>query len=127
MCVFMGNKKKKRQKTKELSVAIAEASASASSEKGGQHEQIIQPRRKRGRPRKIIVENKIIIQEQNVHESIQQELLEASTATQATAKKDEGEKQLQPFQLQQEGDEDALPPPKARSRARRKSKPRKSA
>ena len=122
--------KKKRQKTKELSVAIAEASATAG--ETGQQE-IIQPQRprKRGRPRKIVVETKT--EEKKVQQPTIEEL-EASTAAQGTessTKKDE--EQLSTCIRVTNEEERAFeenPLPKgepSRSRARRKSKPRKSA
>ncbi|KAL2346330.1 hypothetical protein Fmac_000330 [Flemingia macrophylla] len=118
--------KKKRQKTKELSVAIAQASS-----KGGdteqQQQQPHQPPRKRGRPRKVVVN----FQPQSDAKQVepkeppqpeasttptnkqQQELTSSEPACKKIAKEEAGlfqEINIQP----------------SRSRARRKSKPRKS-
>ncbi|XP_006341937.1 uncharacterized protein [Solanum tuberosum] len=105
-------KKKVVKKTKELSVAIAESSAMS-----GDSQQQITPR-KRGRPRKIISIVK------DGEEEVSAELKKLKTneveESQGENKKEdvfEEEKNLQPQKQQQQP---------TRSRARRKSKPRKS-
>ncbi|XP_059279126.1 FK506-binding protein 4-like isoform X2 [Lycium ferocissimum] len=107
-------KKKVVKKTKELSVAIAESSAMS----GDSQQQQITPR-KRGRPRKIIVKD-----EEEVSGELKKlktsEVEEESENKQGEKKKEkqeefEEEKNLQPQKEQP-----------TRSRARRKSKPRKS-
>ncbi|TKY75149.1 nucleolar protein 58 [Spatholobus suberectus] len=124
--------KKKRQKTKELSVAIAEASS-----KGGDTEQqeIQQPRppRKRGRPRK-----EVVVEAESEGKKVEPiEEPEASTATQGTKKEEQHGKQQEELTsatactrvTKEEGVFEEIQIPKgepSRSRARRKSKPRKS-
>ncbi|XP_027357047.1 uncharacterized protein LOC113866360 [Abrus precatorius] len=120
--------KKKRQKTKELSVAIAEASSS----KGEQQEtQQPQPPRKRGRPRKVVVET---VSKQKKVEPIEESA--PSTATQGTESltKKQGQEGSSPASActrvtKEEQVFQKIQVPKgepSRSRARRKSKPRKS-
>ncbi|WCJ35172.1 hypothetical protein M5689_016438 [Euphorbia peplus] len=102
--------KKRPQKTKELSVAIAEASSAAGGDETHQ-----QTPRKRGRPRKIIIQE---IQENK--QEIQEQEQEKATEIQSRNKEEdevENKKDL----------EEALPAPAPRrSSRRRKSKPRKS-
>lgn len=107
-------KKKILKKTKELSVAIAESSAMS----GDSQQQQITPR-KRGRPRKIIVKNE-----------------EETTGEVKKLKPNEGEEsenkeeaEREKKEEEEEQSEENLEPQKqqpTRSRARRKSKPRKS-
>ncbi|GMY28430.1 FK506-binding protein 4-like [Fagus crenata] len=121
--------KKKPQKTKELSVAIAEASVT------GDETQQAQPQtpRKRGRPRKIIekpesqdkqeeaedTSNETQSKKVKTGEQDQQQLKgEGSSASMGVTNKEEDQSEKREVLLPKE-------PPRT-SRARRKSKPRKS-
>ncbi|KAK7376808.1 hypothetical protein VNO80_02225 [Phaseolus coccineus] len=122
--------KKKPQKTKELSVAIAEASSTIDDEKE-QEEAQPQPQapRKRGRPRKVIAkmeeseEEKALVIEQRGG-SISALGIESSMEK-VTSNEEEGTSSACMRVAKQE--EMQLPKVEpSRSRARRKSKPRKS-
>lgn len=118
--------KKKRQKTKELSVAIAEAASKGGDT--GQQQEITQPQapRKRGRPRKVVVETESEEKKKVVEEPKDQppastvEEQHGSASASACTRiftKEEGVL-FEDIQLPKEEP--------SRSRARRKSKPRKS-
>ncbi|XP_019245000.1 PREDICTED: uncharacterized protein LOC109224888 [Nicotiana attenuata] len=108
-------KKKIVKKTKELSVAIAESSAMS----GDSQQQQITPR-KRGRPRKIIVKDEEEatgeVKKLKTNEGEESENKGAEGEKKEAEEQSEEKKNLQPQNQQ----------PAARSRARRKSKPRKS-
>ncbi|KAE9603574.1 hypothetical protein Lal_00002285 [Lupinus albus] len=123
---------KKRQKMKELSVAIAEASSIQGAEKGQEHVQSQAPR-KRGRPRKIIVIERS--QEKKI-EAIEEAASTAEKSKESSKKKEEQQQQQQQeesaiaaacISINTKEEEIQLPKGEpSRSRARRKSKPRKS-
>ncbi|XP_027332637.1 uncharacterized protein LOC113847617 [Abrus precatorius] len=113
--------KKKPQKIKELSVAIGEASSTI--DEMGQQQQQPPPQapRKRGRPRKIIVKME---SEEEKAQAIAAQGTESSTEKGST-KEEEGASETCMRITKQE----VMQLPKgepSRSRARRKSKPRKS-
>lgn len=133
---------KKPQKTKELSVAIAEASSSAIDVTEPQQQQPPpQPQqapRKRGRPRKIIVKMESGGEEKKA-QPIEQEAasivaqgMEISSMEKGKGNEEEqheGSSQACMSAIQQGGVSEEMQLPKgvpSRSRARRKSKPRKS-
>ncbi|KAF7829679.1 RNA polymerase II degradation factor 1-like [Senna tora] len=113
--------KKKVQKTKELSVAIAEASSAG--EKVQQVEQS-QPR-KRGRPRKMVekTEEREEKQEETIIEGSSFKKGKSSESEQHDVEKQEGSSACTSTSTRFTNDPKAEP---SRSRARRKSKPRKS-
>ena len=125
--VFMG--KKKRQKTKELSVAIAEASSKGGDTQQQQQQQPQpQPPRKRGRPRKVVV----VETESELKKVEPKEEPEAFTCS-ATKKEQQHGKQQEELTSESVAckriTKEEIQIPKgepSRSRARRKSKPRKS-
>ncbi|KAK7321755.1 hypothetical protein VNO77_32665 [Canavalia gladiata] len=119
--------KKKPQKTKELSVAIAEASSTI--DEMGQQEQQPQAPRKRGRPRKIIVKME---SEEEKAQGIEQR--GGSIATQGTESSmekgttndEEGASSACNLRITNQEEMQLPKGEPSRSRARRKSKPRKS-
>ncbi|KAF3971518.1 hypothetical protein ACB098_01G045400 [Castanea mollissima] len=132
--------KKKPQKTKELSVAIAEASITGDE---GQQQPLSQTPRKRGRPRKIIPESQD--KKEDEEESVAKEAEDTTNESQSKKVKtgeEEEEEQQQKLKGEgssasmglgaskkeegQAGKREVLPKEPPRSRARRKSKPRKS-
>ncbi|KAJ7966746.1 transcription factor TBF1-like [Quillaja saponaria] len=140
---------KKPQKTKELSVAIAEASSTAGAETQQQQQSqqtMSQTPRKRGRPRKILDKTETEDKKTEVLQSEQPETAIAEEGNRESslkkAKISEGAEEQKQEQLQKEikgdgssGSSLGLPTKKEegvsereppRSRARRKSKPRKS-
>ncbi|XP_057434947.1 enhancer of translation termination 1-like [Lotus japonicus] len=116
--------KKKRQKMKELSVAIAESAASKEGGDTKQQESQPQAPRKRGRPRKVVREEGKLV------ETTMDEAAAASTATQSimNMEKKEEEEEEEEHEASAKEEEDIQLPKRepSRSRARRKSKPRKS-
>lgn len=139
MVVFMG-KKKAVKKTKELSVAIAESS---SLDAEGQQQQPPLTPRKRGRPRKIIADKTEAAGEVKEEEEAAQEGRDdvegskSQTVKISTAEEGEEEEEVkgQPSKMKEEAAAAAAtttssPSSKrqvpTKSRARRKSKPRKS-
>ncbi|KAI4336886.1 hypothetical protein L6164_015363 [Bauhinia variegata] len=132
--------KKKPQKTKELTVAIAEASSTGDETKPQQS----QTPRKRGRPRKIVKnpeteEGKELIQ-QSEAEGTDSSLKKGKTMEKEEEEEEHGRQQDETKQVgssapcmrlltKEEGSSKERQLPKgqpSRSRARRKSKPRKS-
>lgn len=115
---------KKRQKMKELSVAIAESSSIQGTETAQPE---IQPQapRKRGRPRKIIV---VESEEKKIQATEKEAAAAASTAAQGTDSSVKKEGQSTACISVNTKEEDIQLPKgePSRSRARRKSKPRKS-
>lgn len=127
--------KKKPQKTEELSVAIAEASSTGEGDETRQQQPQVQTPRKRGRPRKIVEseENKDqeaaaqVHQKEVTDEQIQLKKLQTSTEEQEGIKAEAPSASMESTQKkggQSMVGEPSKEPP--RSRARRKSKPRKS-
>ncbi|KAF7139828.1 hypothetical protein RHSIM_Rhsim06G0033800 [Rhododendron simsii] len=116
-------KKKMPKKTKELSVAIAESSSMVE-ETQQQQQQIITPR-KRGRPRKIV--EKTEGEEIKEAEEIK---VEEEAETESKKAKTIGEEEKEQHVEEAAGATSAvvkeLQPQRRSSRARRKSKPRKS-
>ncbi|KAG4931711.1 hypothetical protein AAZX31_17G237000 [Glycine max] len=123
--------KKKPQKTKELSVAIAEAS-SAIDEKEQQIQVQVQPQpqapRKRGRPRKIVLKREES-EEEKTQLMIGQRGAQGteSSMEKGTTNEQEGTSSSACMRVTTKQEEMQLPKVEpSRSRARRKSKPRKS-
>ena len=121
--------KKKPQKTKELSVAIAEASSTIDEKE--QHEVQVQPQpqapRKRGRPRKIVL--KLEESEEEKAQVIEQGGAQGteSSMEKGTTNEQEGTSSSACMRVTTKQEEMQLPKVEpSRSRARRKSKPRKS-
>ncbi|XAR61770.1 hypothetical protein NMG60_11016282 [Bertholletia excelsa] len=117
----MMGKKKVPKKTKELSVAIAESSSI------GTETQQRQTPRKRGRPRKVV--EKIESEEIKEEQALASEVAERESKKAKTSEEEEGRaevKEEEPAsssvgEAKKEGGTE-----RPRSRARRKSKPRKS-
>lgn len=128
--------KKKPQKTEELlSVAIAEASSTGEGDKTPQQQPLVQTPRKRGRPRKIFEseENRDqeaaaqVRQREVTGEHSQPKKLQTSKEEQEVIKAEASSASMEITQkkgVQSVVGEPSKEPP--RSRARRKSKPRKS-
>lgn len=138
---YMVMGKKRPQKTKELSVAIAEASTAGTGDDTQQPQTQQQNRpqtpRKRGRPRKITEKTETISKEDIVEPQAggRAEVSESSSKKGRTSEGEGGgqEQEQQPRHAQQQEGSSACTQfskdPKgepSRSRARRKSKPRKS-
>lgn len=127
--------KRKGQKTKELSVAIAEASSSAA-EAGDEAKSPVVTPRKRGRPRKIVEAKQEEEQQQQQQQRQQQQnpIQQAAVAEEEEAAEDKvvdqtekartGEVEEQKQGMLQESS--STRKTSSRSRARKKSKPRKS-
>lgn len=128
--------KKKPQKTEELSVAIAEASSTGEGDRIRQQQPQVQTPRKRGRPRKIVESEDNGDQEAaaQVHqkevtddEQSQSKKLQTSKEEQDVRKAEAPSASMD--SVQKKGGQSIVGEPSKeppRSRARRKSKPRKS-
>lgn len=115
-------KKKMPKKTKELSVAIAESSSIA--EDTQQQQQIVTPR-KRGRPRKI-VEKTESEEIKEIKKGEEEEDSESKKAKMIGEDEEEEEKKLMKVEGATSPSVAKEIQPQRKSRARRKSKPRKS-
>ncbi|KAI8549686.1 hypothetical protein RHMOL_Rhmol06G0044000 [Rhododendron molle] len=115
-------KKKMPKKTKELSVAIAESSSMGEET---QQQQIITPR-KRGRPRKIVekTESEEIKEAEEI--KVEEEAETESKKTKMIGEKEEKEQHVEEAAGATSAVVKELQPQRRSSRARRKSKPRKS-
>lgn len=127
--------KKKPQKTKELSVAIAEASSTGTTYDDTTQQPQIQTPRKRGRPRKITKKTETSKEEIKLEEGAEGRAEEVSESSWKKGKTSSEVcvKEHHHHQQQQEGSsactqssKDPKGEPSRSSRARRKSKPRKS-
>jgi len=115
-------KKKMPKKTKELSVAIAESSSIA--EDTQQQQQIVTPR-KRGRPRKI-VEKTESEEIKEIKKGEEEEEDSESKKAKMIGEEEEEEKKLMKVEGATSSSVAKEIQPQRKSRARRKSKPRKS-
>ncbi|RDX95099.1 hypothetical protein CR513_22415, partial [Mucuna pruriens] len=109
--------KKKPQKTKEISVAIAEASSTIDEKEQQQQPQVP---RKRGRPRKIIVKMESEEEKTQAEEGIESSMEKGNT------NEEEGASSSACMRVATQEEIMQLPKEPSRSRARRKSKPRKT-
>ncbi|KAL3505296.1 hypothetical protein ACH5RR_035137 [Cinchona calisaya] len=123
----MGKTKAVKKKTKELSVAVAESSSFLEAAEG-QQPQPLSPR-KRGRPRKVIVEKTEVEEvkdEETAKESHDVEGSESKKKVKTSTEEEEEEEGLQQLSKTTTTSSSRKQFPAPRSRAsRRKSKPRK--